>query len=147
MPCSIFCPYLSLLCLALHAMSRVAGTACDQCIIGNCHFSLVSCMSFKLQPFHSESDKLSIHRNGHSSVFFQRSQKHPYDWSPEDLISSILLGTPSHSPVDVGVAAGDDGAATPASEFWEGRPPRNRDFFKGKNLITPKFSCFSIFLK
>ena len=61
--------------------------------------------------------------------FFQRSQKHPCDWSPEDLISSIKHGTPRHSPVDVDVAARKDGGMRLLGlEFWEGFPLRNRDF-------------------
>ena len=111
-----------------------------QCISENCHFSLVSYLSFKLQPFHSESDELLD-----SSQFFQRKKlktffqfffsvvtKHSCDWSSEDLISSVQLGTPWHSPVDVGVAAEEDGRPEIA-------------IFKENFLKIPKFSIFQYF--
>ena len=68
------------------AFLALSGSACHvpsywhrmrQCIIGNCQFLLVSCLSSKSQPFHSEPHKLldSSQWTGHLSVFFHRSQK------------------------------------------------------------------------
>ena len=57
---------------------------------------------------------------------------HPFvvyrDWSSENVISSIEIGAPRHSPVNFGVATGENrGTHSPGSEFWKGRPPINRD--------------------
>ena len=71
----------------------------------------LSCLSSKSQPFHSEPHKLldSSQWSGYFSGFLAVA-KNQYDWSSEDLISSIKLGAgaPRHSPVDLGVAAGED---------------------------------------
>ena len=129
MPCSIFCPCLSLLCLALHAIFRVIGTGCDSASseTDTSRSSLVCRLNHNLSILSLTS--FSIHRNGHFPVF-QRPQKNLYNWSSEDLISSIKLWTLRHSPADMGVAAGNDGGGTNprCSEFFQGRPPRNRDF-------------------
>ena len=118
-----------------------------QCIIGNCHFSLVSCLSFKLQPFHSESDKLLDSSQWTFLRFFQRPQKNQRDWSSEDLTSSIKLGTPRHSPVDVGVAVGDDGGRVPPVQI-SGRDVRpNIAIFKENLMKKSIFLNFSIFTK
>ena len=42
------------------------------------------------------------------SQVFSAVAKYQCGWSSEGLISSIKLGIPRHSPVDVGVAAGED---------------------------------------
>ena len=74
---------------------------------------------------------------------FSGRKKNQYDWSSEDLISSIKLGAgaPRHSPVDLGVAAGEDdrdvsvrfrvlgGTSAQKSRF-------SRFFFKTSEIIT-----------
>ena len=95
----------------------------------------------KPQTFHS--DKVLDSSQWTFLRVFSAVAKNQCDWPSEDLINSIKHGTPGSSPVDVVVAAGDDGGwASAGSEFWEGRPPRNRDFYE----TFPKIS-FSIFSK
>ena len=140
----------------------LSGSACHvpsywhrmwQCIIGNCQFSLFLASHLNHNLSILTLTNFSIHRSGLDiSQGLSAVAKNQYDWSSEDLISSIKLGAPRHSPVDLGVAAGEDGReASPRFRVFflgggEIAPPRNRDFpdFFSENfpklffLIFPK---------
>ena len=131
--------FLSIPFLALSGQSRVAGSRCDSalakivtsrsCLI--CHLnynsSILSLTSFSIHHSFFSAKKLE-----NVFHFFSAVTKKSCDWSSEDLISSVQLGTPRHAPVDSGVAAGENVRPKIA-------------IFKEKFLKTPKFSIFSYF--
>ena len=122
-------PFLALSGYACHVLSY--WHRMRQCIIGYCHFSLVSCLPFKSQPLYSEFTSFFIHRSGHFSGFFQRSQKFHYDWSPEELLSSIKLG--GHLGTHQSIwrsppRRGERRRRIPLVRDSGRLPPRNRDF-------------------
>ena len=75
---------------------------------------------------------------------FFSGRKNQYDWSSEYLISSIKLGVPRHSPVDLGVVAGENGGdASPGSGVLEGTSAQKSRFFISSEIFT-KLSFFNI---
>ena len=102
-------PFLALSGYAFHVLSY--SHRMQQCVIRNCQFSLFLVCHLNHNLSILSLISFSIHRSGAdiSQGFLAVAKKFSTE-SSEDLISPIKLGagTPRHSPLDLGVAAGED---------------------------------------